>query len=143
MGHKNLNTLKLSVWTKKQTSSSRNSAKSGVKIKKKGLVSKLYLWIFSNSGVKPQIKGLYNEICEKQFLLTNSGVITRFSGVSGIELHSSGTNKPVTFFGAQSSLGYHNSRLGGAQAVIFWKGTAPECLRGLGPAASSQQFIEL
>ena len=33
-------------------------------------------------------------------------------GVSGLEMRSSGTN-PVTFFGAQSSLGGHNFRLGG------------------------------
>ena len=55
---------------------------------------------------------------KKQFLLTNSWVITSILGVSGIELHSSGTD-PVTFFGAQSSLGEHDSRLGGHKQW-FW-----------------------
>ena len=49
---------------------------------------------------------------KKLFLLTNSGVTTIILGVSGLELHFSGT-KPVTFFVAQSSLGGHNFRLGG------------------------------
>ena len=50
---------------------------------------------------------LLQNLQKKQFLLTNSGVITSILGVSGLELHFSGT-KPVTFFGAQSSLGGHN-----------------------------------
>ena len=68
--------------------------------------------------LKPQKKGLYYKICKKQFLLTNSGVITSILGVSGLELHFSGT-EPVTFSGTQFSLGGHNSCLG-AQAVIWW-----------------------
>ena len=72
------------------------------------------------------------KFAKKQFLLTIYGVITSILGVSGVELHSSGT-EPLTFFGAQSSLGGHNSRFGG---------TAPECSRGVVPAASLQQFIE-
>ena len=63
---------------------------------------------------------------KKQFLLTNSGVITSVLGVSGLELYSSGT-KPVTFFGAQSSLGGHDSRLGGTSSD----------LGGYGPGMSS------
>ena len=51
-------------------------------------------------------------------------MITSILGVSGLEMHSSGT-EPVTFFGVQSSLGEHNSRLGRAQAMI-WGGTAQE-----------------
>ena len=38
-------------------------------------------------------------------------------GVSGPELHSSGT-EPVTFFEAQSSLGGHISRLGGRSSDL-------------------------
>ena len=55
------------------------------------------------------------KFAKKQLLLTNSGVITSILGVSGLELYSSGT-KPVTFFGAQSSLGGHNSLLGGTSS---------------------------
>ena len=57
---------------------------------------------------------------KKQFLLTNFGVIINILGVSGIELHSSGTD-PITFLGAQSSLGGiilvwgHKQCFGGAQ----------------------------
>ena len=54
---------------------------------------------------------------KKQFLLTNSEMITSILRVSGIELHSSGTD-PVTFFGAQSSLVGHNSRLGGTSSDL-------------------------
>ena len=54
---------------------------------------------------------------KKQFLLTNSRVITNILGVSGLELHSSGT-EPVTFFGTQFSLGGHNSRLGGPRSDL-------------------------
>ena len=78
-----------------------------------------------NSGVEPQKKGslLQNLQKKKQFLLPNSGVTTSILKVSGLELHSSGT-EPVTFFGAQSSLGGHDSLLGGH---------SPECLpRGAG-----------
>ena len=62
---------------------------------------------------------------KKQFLLTNSGVIIiSILGVSGLELHSSST-VPVNFFGAQSSLGGHNSRLEGTSSDLG--GTASEC----------------
>ena len=61
--------------------------------------------ISTNSGMKPQKKRFFvTKSAKKQFLLTNFGVITSILGVSGIELHSSGTD-PVTFFEAQSSLG--------------------------------------
>ena len=69
-------------------------------------------------------RGLYYKICKKQFLLTNSRVITSILGVSGLELHSSDT-EPVTFFWAQSSLGGHNSCLGGTSSNLG--GTAPDC----------------
>ena len=50
--------------------------------------------------VRPQKKtGLIAKSAKKQFLLTNFGVTTSILGVSGLELHSSGT-EPVTFFGA-------------------------------------------
>ena len=52
---------------------------------------------------------------KRQFLLTNSGVRTSILGVSGLEFHSSST-EPVNFFGAQSSLGGHNSRLEGTNS---------------------------
>ena len=51
---------------------------------------------------------------KQQFLLTNFRVITSILGVLGRKLHFSGT-EPVTFLGAQSSLGGHNSRFGGKQ----------------------------
>ena len=47
--------------------------------------------------------------------------------------HSS-SPEPINFFGAQSSLGEHNFRFGGAQAVI-WGGHGPEMpTRGAGSA---------
>ena len=55
---------------------------------------------------------LLQNLQKKQLLLTNSGVPISILRVSGLELHSSGT-EPVTFLGAQSSLWVHNSRLGG------------------------------
>ena len=61
---------------------------------------------------------------KKQFLLKTSGVTTSILKVPGLELYSSGT-EPVTFFGAQSSLG---------DAQFSFGGTAPECLfRGAKP----------
>ena len=73
---------------------------------------------------------------KKQVLLTNSGVIISILEISGLELHSSGT-EPVTFF-------RHNPRsvgtilVWGAQAVI-WGSMAPECRpRGAGPAAMQE-----
>ena len=91
--------------------------------------------IFSNSGVKPQKKRVFiTKSAKKQFLLTNSGVITSILGVSGLELHFSGT-EPVTFFGAQILFGGLKQWFGGARPQ-----NAP---RGVGPAASLRQFIEL
>ena len=58
-------------------------------------------------------------------VLQNPWVMTSISGVSVLELQSSGT-KPVTFLVAQSSLGGHKQWFGGAQAVICG-GTIPEC----------------
>ena len=72
-------------------------------------------------------KGVFiTKSAKKQFLLTNSRVITCILGVSGLELHFSGT-KPVTYFG-------HNPRLGGTILVwgahaVIWGSTVPECLR--------------
>ena len=63
-------------------------------------------------GETTKKKGFYYKSAKKQLLLTNSGVITSILGVSGLELHFSGT-EPVTFFGAQFSLGGHKQRLGG------------------------------
>ena len=85
---------------------------------KKKLFNSKNAEIFTNFGEKPQRKRVsITKSAKKQFLLTNSRVITGIFGVSGLELHSSGT-EPVTFFGAQSSLGGHNFHLGG---------TTPDC----------------
>ena len=80
--------------------------------------------------MKPQKKVYIAESAKKQFLLTNSGVITSILGVSGLELLSSGT-EPVTFFGAQSSLWEHNSRLRGTSSDFgAWPRMPPS---GAGP----------
>ena len=55
---------------------------------------------------------------KKQFLLMNSRVITSTLGISGLELHYSGS-EPVTFFGSQSSLGD-----GGT--ILVWRGTSSD-----------------
>ena len=101
----------------------------------------------NNNGLYPEIYANFDEFLggtkkqtilvakstKNQFLLTNSGVITSFLGVSGLELHFSST-EPVNFFGAQSSLGGAQFSFGGgAQAVIlggFDPGMRP---RGAGP----------
>ena len=61
---------------------------------------------------KKKENGLYREICKKRFLPTNSGVKTSILGVTGPEMHSSGT-EIVTSCGAQSSLRGASSDLGG------------------------------
>ena len=48
-------------------------------------------------------------------------MMTSILGVSGLKLDSCGT-EPVTFFGAQSSLGGHNSRLGGTSSDLVGHG---------------------
>ena len=108
---------KKKVFISKTTQISTNT---GIKSKQeKDFISKTAR-IFTNSGVKPQKKeSLLQKLQKKkQFLHTNCGAITITLGVSGLELHSCGTEL-VTFFGAQFSFGV-------AQAVI-WGGTAPEC----------------
>ena len=109
--------------------------------RKKVFISK-YARIFTNSGVKPQKKRVFiAKSAKKQFMLTNSGVITSILGASGLELHFSGTEH-VTFFGAQSSLGGHSSCLG--VTSMIWGGARPRnARRGVGPAASLHQFIKL
>ena len=73
-----------------------------------------------NSGVKPQKQSVFiAKSTKKQFLLTNSGVITSILGVSGLELHSSST-KPVNFFGAQLSLGGAQFSRGGGGTILVW-----------------------
>ena len=93
-----------------------------------------------NSGVKPQKQTVFiGKSTKKQFLLTNSGVITSILEVSGLELYSS-SKEPVISLGHNPRWGGHNSLLGGA---------APECPpppRGAGPelirmlAISSSRF---
>ena len=142
-GTKNFNTSNPRVWTKKKRSSSQNQRgfyKFWDKNQKKLFISKKCANFHELRGETTKKRGLYYKICKKQFLLTNSGVLTCISGVSGLELHFSGT-KPVTFFG-------HNPRLGGTILVwgtfaTIWRSTVPESPRGVGPTASFQQFIEL
>ena len=136
--NKKFNNSNPRMWTKKKVFISKYArifTISGVNTKK--LFISKNARIFTNFGGKPQKKGLYNKICKKQFLLTNSGVITSILGVSGLELHFSRT-EPVTFF-------WVNSRLGGtiltwwAQAVIWGGGARPRnALRGVEPAAKLQ-----
>ena len=119
-GHKKFTASNSREWTKKQRSLSRISTNSGVKAKKK---QKKNVFISKNtqistiSGVKPQKKRTFNaKSAKKQFLLTNSWMATSILGVSGLDLHSSGT-KPL--FVAKSSLGVEQFSFGGAQAVIW------------------------
>ena len=79
-----------------------------------------------NSWVKPQKQTVFiAKSTKKQFLHTNSGVITNILGVSGLELHSSST-EPVNFIGAQSLLGEAQFLFGGHKQW-FGGGMAPEC----------------
>ena len=78
-----------------------------------------------NSGVKLQnVRIFIAKSAKKQFLLTNFGVIPSILGVSGLELHFSGT-KPVTFFGTQTSLGGTIFVWAGTSSDLG--GTAPKC----------------
>ena len=70
-----------------------------------------------HSEVKPQKRVFIAKSVKKLFLLTNYGVTTSILEVSGLELHFSGT-APVTFFGAQSSLGGDNSCLKGTSGDL-------------------------
>ena len=86
---------------------------------------------------------------KKQFLLTNSEVITSVLGVSGLKLHSSGT-EPVTFFWTQFSLGRVQFLFGGAQAVILGarprnapRGAGPESMLISMPRFKSIIFIDI
>ena len=77
-----------------------------------------------NSGVKPHNQMVFiAKSTKKQFLLTNSGVISSILGVSGLELHSSST-EPVNFFGHIPNLGGQNSGLGGTSSDLG--GTRPQ-----------------
>ena len=68
------------------------------KPKKKVLISK-DARMSTNSGVKPQKKVFITKSAKKQFLLTNSGVITNILGVSGLKLHYSGTEPVIVVVG--------------------------------------------
>ena len=63
------------------------------------------------------MRGFPRISAKKQFLHTNSEVITNIFGVLGLELHSRGTESLI-FFGAQFSLGVAQFLFGGIQAVI-------------------------
>ena len=141
-GHKNFNTSNPRVWTKKK----------GLHLKicadfhefwgedKKVLHRKKMREFLRIPGWNHKKRVFITKSAKKQFLLTDSGVITCILGVSGLELYFSGT-KPVTFFGhyprlgAQFLFGEHMQWFGGA-----WSRNAP-C--GVGPTSSLQQFIEL
>ena len=126
-------TSNLRVWTKKQSFSSQNSSKTGVAPKK----------VFNSSSQNmhefPPISGWNHKKiwARKIVLLTNSGMITSILGVSGLELHCSGT-EPVTFFGAQSSLGGTILVCGGTSRD-FRGAWPPNVPHDVGPAASLQQ----
>ena len=62
------------------------------------------LFLLTIFGVKTKKKNFTAKFAKERFLLTNSGEMISILEVSGLELHSSGT-EPVTFFGAQSSFG--------------------------------------
>ena len=66
--------------------------------------------------------------------------MTSILGVSGLKLHSCGT-EPVTFFGAQSSLGGHNSRLGGTSSDLVGHGLGMPP-RVAGPVPLKEYSIE-
>ena len=71
-----------------------------------------------------QKRGLHCKICKKVVLAHEYWVDDQYLEVSETELHFNGT-KPVTFFGAQSSLG-------GGNKQWFGGGTAPKCPCGAG-----------
>ena len=72
-----------------------------------------------NFGVKPQKQTVFiAKSTKKQFLFTNSGMITSILVVSGLKLHSSSTEL-VNFLEAQSSFG------GGTSSDLG--GTVPDC----------------
>ena len=68
---------------------------------------------------------------EKTVLANEFYGVSTILRVSGLDLHSSNP-EPINFFGAQSSLGGHNFRLGGHRQS-FGVGTAPECPGGAVP----------
>ena len=106
------------------------SSNSRMKTIKKVFITK-YAQNFTNSGMKTEKKSLHHEMCEfwgedqtkkkdfhrkicKKMVLAQEYWIDDqyFGGVRPrTAVHSSGT-EPVTFFGTQSSLGGHISRLG-------------------------------
>ena len=127
---------------------------------KKVFISK-YTRIFTNSGVKAKkalrlkkcanFHELRGETAKKGSLLQNLQKKTVLAHEVWGDNQYLGSlrprtalqsTEPVTFFGAQSSLGGHNSCLGGTCSDLGG-GTVPECPRGVGPAASLQHFIEL
>ena len=137
------NSTKSWLTTKKKRSKSRNMRKFSRILgwrQKKPLHLKKCANFHELWGETTKKRVFITKLAKKQSLLTNFGVIISILGVSGLQLHSSGT-EPVTFLGAQSSLGRHNSYFGGTSSDSG--GTASECPRGVGPAASLQQFIEL
>ena len=71
-----------------------------------------------------QSKKFYEIPCESAKITKIRAVNTNLR-VSGLDFHSNNP-EPVHFFGAQSSLGGHNFRLGGTSSHLG--GMAPKCL---------------
>ena len=141
MGHKNFNTSNPRVRTKKQRSSSRNSTKSGIKIKKKR--SHLEICVnFQEFRGETTKNGLYYKICEKTVLTHKFWDDNQYLGSLGHRTALQWHQACYFFWGTILAWGEAQFSFGGAQVVIG-EGTAPECPRGVGPAASLQQFIEL
>ena len=125
--------------------STRISANSEVKTKKKKVFISKNARFSTNSGFYLKNRANFHEFCgedqnkvkfyefwgesikttKKQFLLTNSRAIISILEVSGLDLHFS-TTESVSFFGTQSLLGGVQFLFGGTQAVI-WGDTTPEC----------------
>ena len=99
---------------------------SRVKTKKKNLHGKICAK-FHKFWDEDQIKVFIVKSAKKRFFPTNTGLMTSILGVSGPELHSNCT-EPVTFFGAQSSLGMGN---------IYGVGGTSSDLRGHDPKIPS------
>ena len=122
------------MWTKKQRCSSQNSAKSGVKTQKKGVHLKKCANFDDFWGEIIKTKRFYCKIYQRTVLAYEFWGDIQYFGSLRLELHSS-SKQLLNFFGAQSSLGWHNF-FGGAQAVI-WGARPQNAPRGAGLALES------
>ena len=94
-----------------------------------------------NFWVKPEKQAIFiAKFTKKQFLLTNSGVITSILGVSGLESLSCST-EPVISLGHNSRLGGgHNSSLGGTSSDLGGHGHGMP-YGGAGPVAHAASRV--